>query len=69
MIKLPDNYIEMEDFIPENIGMPIKTIGYQMVNEGTNALLFCMEVDEKTAMPFDAKGWVNKETLLELSIR
>ena len=52
-IKLPNNYKKIKGKFPEEMGLPEDAFGYEMVDDGTNALIVCFDVDESMSMPFD----------------
>ncbi len=52
-IKMPNNYKKIKGKFPEEMGLPEDAFGYEMVNEGANALIVCFDVDESVSMPFD----------------
>lgn len=52
-IKLPKEYMLIEDLRPKEMGMPKDATGYQMVNEGSNGLVFCFNVKKEQSMSFN----------------
>lgn len=55
-IKLPDKYKKIKGKFLEEMGFPEDAFGYEMVDEGANALIVCFDVDEAVSMPFNDNG-------------